>query len=255
MINLKTIVLGSAFACAFCLPAAASGMVEPTYEPVQQIEPVQPLGAEEDIYAGLPVNTPAPVKTAQDWTGFYTGVYGGWSKGTVEPEDADFDFNPDGFTVGGMVGYNSQINDYMVSGLEFDMGYATTDDEKKFSTAAYDETVSVESKATSHLRARLGFLPAEQTLVYGALGGFGSLVKIEDEMTDGTNSESFSEDGFVAGVSVGAGVEQLITKNISLRAEYLYDHTLYTNLDIDGDDVDLDGGQHTLRAAVSWTFN
>ena len=84
------------------------------------------------VAADLPAKAPvykAPVAVAYNWAGFYVGIEGGWGWGRTNHTDltaTPFDRGPwsiDGGILGGTVGYNWQMNQF-VFGLEGDGSWA-----------------------------------------------------------------------------------------------------------------------------------
>src|SRR6185437_11295524 len=69
--------------------------------------------------AARPVYTKAPpmVAAAYDWSGFYLGINGGWAQSNdrrTDPTGALFgDYDPNGGTVGGQVGYRWQAGQFV----------------------------------------------------------------------------------------------------------------------------------------------
>ena len=72
------------------------------------------------------------------------------------------------------------------------------------------------------LRARVGYTPNDTTLFY-ATGG-GAYAKIKNVFATTNTLNTFTTNGSkdVWGFQVGGGVEQKITRNISIGVEYLY---------------------------------
>lgn len=121
--------------------------------------------------------------TARDWTGFYAGINGGYG------------FGPDvrGFSGGGQLGYNYQLDRKWVVGAEADIQYNPQ--------PAWWGTV----------RGRAGYLVMPDLLVYGT-GGLAYQL----------NSPPFNTHGNTVGWTAGGGIEWAFTGNWSAKAEYLY---------------------------------
>lgn len=219
------------------------------------------------LAADLPVKAPvykAPVAAPfYDWTGFYVGLNGGYSWGRSE---TDFSVagvplfstsqNLNGWVFGGQAGYNWQFNRNWLFGLEADLQAtgqkgtlglpgitvgpicpgpaavalpcttATT-------TAGFEQKLPWLGTA----RARFGFLPADQVLLYVT----GGLAFGEVESTGTVNvstttaflpngpvvgttvaSASASNNTTHAGWTVGAGAEWVISGPWTAKVEYLY---------------------------------
>ena len=146
-----------------------------------------------------------------NWTGFYAGLNAGYSRGdnnsistsasTVQlcspappgscgflPAAAElaaagasgvWPVNTDGGIVGGQVGYNFQISNKLVAGIEADIqmmpgsdrASANTVTTGPFSNISTDLSVTKAIDYLGTLRGRLGYLVAPTVLVYGT-GGF-----------------------------------------------------------------------------------
>lgn len=197
----------------------------------------------------------APVAPAFTWTGFYAGVNAGvnWSNRNVNqgfvdtsgaltgaalqadwPSPAPASNNRVGFIGGLQVGYNYQINQFVI-GAEADFmgaalnkttnGSATianyslgTDLQENFST-------KVQQQWLGTVRARAGFA-IDRFLVYATGGLAYGDVKIslnnresyDGGITDWTGQKTQTK----AGYTFGAGVEYAMTNNWIIRGEYLY---------------------------------
>jgi outer membrane immunogenic protein len=170
-----------------------------------------------------------PVVPPFTWTGFYAGINGGYSWGSVNTNDGVGDaatLSSSGGIVGGAVGYNYQINQFVI-GFEGDIDWSGM----QWSQSATDSsffgastaTVNYKDDVLSTVAARFGWA-AGRVLYYGKAGGAWTQEKIDISGTDpvfGTitnGSNDFSRFGWV----VGAGVEYAVTDNITLKAEYNY---------------------------------
>ncbi|WP_119388040.1 outer membrane protein [Taklimakanibacter lacteus] len=167
-----------------------------------------------------------------DWTGFYAGVHAEylWGEPTVDGSIAPFIFDEDidGFGGGAQVGFNYQIDHFLI-GAEADITGLDTDGEVfNLKNPGFSEGITVDLDWLATLRARAGFV-FDSILVYGTGGfawgggdsdyfGFGDF--------DSKSSLSWS------GYTIGAGAEYLLNDRISVKAEYLY-------VDLDNEDLDV----------------
>lgn len=176
------------------------------------------------------------------WNGFYIGAQAGYYdtdlyfEGVGGPGDFSFGFK-DGATIGGYAGFNWQLDNNFVIGLEGDYNAAlgsSVFSGKKAGTADMDSFGSI--------RARIGYA-IDSTLIY-ATGGL-ALAHIDFGPGDGLDDLS-------AGYVVGGGVEHFVTNNVSLKGEFLYmDYPdLFTG---GGTSVGIDG--YTVRVGAAWHFN
>lgn len=189
----------------------------------------------------------APVFT---WTGFYVGANAGVAflgsqkrNGSLAAADmlgttsasalvmapGRSGRNTSSFTGGGQIGYNYQW-DAAVIGVETDLNYARLSRTGVAGVVSAAGTMNASLRSEVEwfgtLRARLGFMPMDQLLVY-ATGGlaYGS-VKARIEGTSGllgvARGGERSASKTRVGWTLGAGVEYALTNNISMKGEYAY---------------------------------
>jgi outer membrane immunogenic protein len=175
------------------------------------------------------------------WTGFYLGLNAGAVWGDYTKVGKVIDAKT-GFTGGLTVGYNQQLGQQFVAGLEADYNYSGLGG-RGFTVPA---GVAVKGDMTSFgtVRGRLG-MSFDRALVY-ATGGYAfGFSKISGPAL----SSSHTHHGYV----VGAGLEYAFTNNISAKAEYLY-------MPLGGDNaLALPGGKtgidaSVIRAGVNYRF-
>ncbi len=206
---MKKLLLASAALVAFATAASAADLPNRVVKPAPYI----------------------PMAPAFTWTGFYAGLNAGGifsnsdhvntlsNIGAVGP----FSLGRSGFIGGGQVGYNYQINQFVV-GLETDIQWA---DLRKGSNDGFGDHARLESNYLGTVRGRLGFVPMDRALVY-VTGG----------LAYGDSKLSASVPGFFggskndtnAGWTLGGGVEYAFTNNITGKLEYLYYDLGNTNL-------------------------
>lgn len=174
-----------------------------------------------------------------NWTGFYVGINSGYSFGHSDANyDPSFsvssiDSDPDGWSIGGQVGANYQLTreslKHVVLGLEVEASYLDVSDTIHDSVGGGNNTIKTSSDCAGTIRGRIGYAVG-QFLPYFTAGVAGANAKVS--ATDGLLSES----DFLVGWTIGAGLEYALTKNWSVRAEYLH--------------VDL--GEHTWFGGDPW---
>ena len=147
-------------------------------------------------------------------------------------------FTPTGFTGGGQIGANYQINQFVV-GLEGDINYVGLSAGRDvFSVpGATIDHESVQSKWLATFRGRFGF--AMDTWLIYATGGFAAgQVKTSDSIdTTPTGGSVFaiSSDATRTGWTAGGGIEWALSRAWSIKGEYLHvdlgsiDYTGFTN--------------------------
>jgi outer membrane immunogenic protein len=214
--------------------------------------------------ADLPTKAPvykAPVAVAPSWTGFYIGANfgGGWGSRNVNysPNDpgsvALFNafhvvgdsFKSSGVLGGLQTGYNYQFNRNWLVGIETDFDWTGMKGSGSTPYATGLEFMSVDEhiKWFGTVRARLGYLPADNLLAY-VTGGF-AYGQVERSGVFATanggsvtaNIPPFSlscaspasptclagsSSGVAGGWTLGGGLEYAFWQNWTLKAEYLY---------------------------------
>ncbi|MBB6306880.1 outer membrane protein [Xanthobacter tagetidis] len=180
-----------------------------------------------DMGYGAPRAYVQPVSAFTNWTGFYIGANAGYGWGTSNVQ------NPDGFLGGFQAGYNFQLGNPFMIGIEADFDFAG------ISGGGF----SLDNLGT--VRARGGFT-FDRVLFYGTAGfawGQGSF----DVM-------GLSSSRTQSGWTIGAGLEMALDRNWSAKFEYLY-------FDLGSSDfrtvwgprsVGFDGG--VLRGGVNYRF-
>ncbi len=117
---------------------------------------------------------------------------------------------------------------------------------------------TIKPRHITTVAARAGFLPNDTTLVYGLLGYSRASFKGEfattlggAPMQEGTGDYSFSDNG----IALGAGIETMMTDNISLKLEYRFNRfgtrTLFETRE---GSVNLRSDVQSVRAVVSYRF-
>nr|CAD6611220.1 porin family protein [Rhizobium sp. Khangiran2] len=177
---------------------------------------------------------PAAVEmpAAFSWSGPYLGVHGGYGWGSADVDGvADGDF--DGGRFGAFAGYNWQMSNGFVAGIEGDLNYDWNDD-------AITATTDLETGFSGSVRGRVGYA-MDRTLIYAA-GGW-TATNIE-------TSGAVEDDDTLHGWTLGAGVDYAFTDNMFGRLEYRYND--YGSGDLGGADVDFD--QHVVQVGIGVKF-
>jgi outer membrane immunogenic protein len=209
------------------------------------------LGTRMPVKA-LPAAAPVPVFT---WTGFYLGGHVGYLWGDVDVEHVEVapaapaTGGPTNGVVGGVLGGANWQTGPLVFGGEADIGWSNA--HGNGAVALTPEFFQYQIRWTAHARGRIGYAFGG-TLVYIA-GGLAVAHADVQEIMENTILPC-QVGGTYTGGSIGGGVEQAFTRQISGRIEYLYDnfgHKTYTM----GDDAYRVGvtGQ-TVRGAVVFRF-
>jgi outer membrane immunogenic protein len=199
--------------------------------------------------ADLPSRKTAPVTylpPAFSWTGFYVGANAGYAfqaegdattvgttgfLGLVPAGIAPgrLKVGGDGFIGGAQVGYNWQLNQFVL-GVEADIQGL---DNKRQSTfignpvlgTQLATTASSELSYLGTVRARIGFVPLERWLVYATAGlAYGEVKSsagvsgVQAPVLNWAGNRSDVQVGY----TVGGGVEYALANNWTVKAEYLY---------------------------------
>jgi outer membrane immunogenic protein len=209
----------------FLIGAAAMGLVSAPAFAADIPVPAEPL----------PAPTMVEAAPANNWTGFYLGALGGYGWGS-DDTDAVGEFNSDGFDVGGYAGANWQWGNFVIGG-EADVMYPWRED-----TVA---GVHAEQGLNGSLRARAG-IALDRFLVYGT----GGAALTDYEMSSG----GISDDATLWGWTAGAGVEGMLTNNITARVEYRYTDYEDKTFTTGAGDVDSDLSTHAIHGGIGLKF-
>jgi outer membrane immunogenic protein len=167
-----------------------------------------------DLPRSMPVKAPAVVPMAYNWTGFYLGINGGYGWGSSDWSGGIVGSNsPDGWLVGGTVGYNWQaLGSPWVFGLEGDIAW--TDIRDSFANATCVTGCETRLNWLGTARGRIGYA-WDRFMVYGTGGAaFGDI----EANVGGLAGTSDTNVGWTA----GAGIEGAIGANWTAKVEYLY---------------------------------
>jgi outer membrane immunogenic protein len=230
--------------------------------------------------ADIPLAKSPPIIVPASWAGFYLGVHGGygWSRNdffqAINPFTLEGigDIKSRGPVYGGQVGYNWQVG-RVVTGVEIDFSAADIKGGGSSLSSFFPGQGALSLNFSDHTkylgttRARLGWLPADNFLIYGTAGVAWARVDELASETIGppanasiTETQPFDRFGWTA----GAGVEAMLPgSNWIGRLEYLhYDfgavRQTQTNVTTAPFGTSFDRpGSYTLdvvRAALSYKF-
>ena len=170
--------------------------------------------------ADLPRKSPpSPVVYAPpafSWTGFYAGVNAGYGFGGTTGGSNLFT-DPSGFIGGGQIGYNYQLPNNIVLGIETDIQYSGLSNDR---ANVFGTSSRFTQDYFGTVRGRVGYAfngtgtILDRTLFYGT-GGF---AYGDDRFRLG----NLRSDQTQLGYAVGGGVEYAITNNFTAKLEALY---------------------------------
>ena len=182
---------------------------------------------------------PAAVEmpAAFSWSGPYLGVHGGYGWGNGEVEGT-LDDSFDGGRFGAFAGYNWEVSNGFVAGIEGDLNYDWNENDYDLGGGISGE---VGSGFSGSVRGRVGFA-MDRTLIYAAGGWTATNVSIDSTVGD--------DDDTLHGWTLGAGIDHAFTDNVFGRLEYRYND--YGSGDLGGFDVDFD--QHVVQVGIGVKF-
>jgi outer membrane immunogenic protein len=169
------------------------------------------LTASSSAYAADAVDQIPTAPVANDapavfsWDGAYIGAHTGYGWGTGKAAGLGSD-SFDGWRLGGFGGYNWQLSNGFVAGVEGDLNYDWADKN-------YGGGFKLESGVSGSIRARAGYA-IDNTLIYAAGGWTATNVKL--------NTPVGNDDQTLNGWTIGGGVDHAFTDKIFGRAEYRY---------------------------------
>lgn len=155
----------------------------------------------------------APVVAAPsyNWSGSYIGVNAGYGFGSYSGAAGTQFKDPGNFVGGAQIGYNQQMANKVVLGVEGDFDYSGLEG-KASATGTPGSKARLDTLGT--VRGRLGYA-FDRVMPYVTAGYAGGNEKI-------TIPGSANSSGWRNGYAVGGGVDYAITNNVSARAEALY---------------------------------
>lgn len=163
-----------------------------------------------------------------DWNGFYAGIFGGMASGNTKvefrgptvPPGASADTDLSGLFGGVAVGFNYQLPQGLVVGLEADI--AKTDISGAGDLLGPTFPINGEVSSTASLRGRVGYA-VDRFLPFATAGLAIAHTNQGFPFVGPALAPAFSlQDGNLYGWTVGAGVEYAVTDAISIKAEYRY---------------------------------
>jgi len=180
----------------------------------------------------------APVIVDPGWTGFYVGGNAGYSWGDWDATGLIFGpggghkYNVDGFIGGVQAGYNWQFDPKWLLGVEGDYQWSGEKDDFSFvfpiligdTRSGFTIANNMKFPWFATGRARLGYIPDPNWLVYATGGVAIGRIETSAVATLGAASASVSDATTKTGWTAGAGVEAKLGtgSHWSAKLEYLY---------------------------------
>ncbi len=211
------------------------------------------LASAADLSKELLVKT--PVRAVYDWTGFYVGGHFGYGDGSLGPntnpilgQAVVFPSTITGLIGGFQAGYDLQLSDRVVIGMEADVSLVSPVDTTKHAPGAFDTAIDY----VGTVRGRIGY--AFGVLMPYATGGLAwGQTKVNVFADDG--SALFSKQRTHLGWTAGAGVEMAVGGNWSAKLEYDYINLAGRSFDLRDvslPNVHVDPSMHLVKAGLNY---
>jgi high affinity Mn2+ porin len=175
--------------------------------------------------ADLPANFPvkAPIRSViYDWTGFYVGGHFGYGDASFGPgtnpiplQGVFLPHSPTGLIGGFQAGYNRQLSNHLVLGVEADASFPSPIDVPRLAPAPFNTSIDY----VGTLRGRIGYAfgPWMPYLTGGFAWGHTHVI-----VNDDAGGLVTTLKGYQTGWTAGAGVEFAVSGNWSAKVEYDY---------------------------------
>lgn len=156
----------------------------------------------------------------EHFNGVTVGVQAGWEDrkidATVLPDTLNtaLDDKRDGVTYGGYVGYDHQIEDFV---LGVEAGFSPNG--KTLNAAVPGGSIELDSKWNADVSVRAGVVVSPRLLAYGRVGYALNRYRISGFAT-GNSTPIASESETADGIMFGGGLEYAASERASFRAEY-----------------------------------
>lgn len=230
-----------------------------------------PLGAQDAPSASV---QPALATAGQSgWTGPWIGFALGHGRsshvmdGSLETRFVSgstdlLDLDGSGALYGVEAGYDFAVGPNAVVGLQADYTMSNITNgtsvgmEGRWLSMSFDYALRPRSMGT--IAARGGFLPTDSTLIYGLVGYTrgtfrGTYTMALNERTIDAMSGEYSYSR--SGIALGAGIEAMITDNVSLKMEYRHNRfSAHNMLDLGPVQMNQHNDMRSVRAVVAYRF-
>jgi high affinity Mn2+ porin len=214
------------------------------------------LAAAADLPASMPIKT--PVRAAlYDWTGFYVGGQVGYGQGDLGPgtnpvpeQAVFFPHSLTGLIGGFQAGYNLQLPNRVVLGVEVDALFTSPRDLPRLDAAPFNSTLEYAATA----RGRIGY--AFGTILPYVTGGLAwgqSRVNINADDGSLLSTRLLPHVGWTAGL----GIEMAVGGNWTTKIEYDYIDLARRTYGL-GDamlpDLNVDPRIHAIKVGLNYQF-
>ena len=192
---------------------------------------------------------PALAQSAPNvFNGPFIGIQGGWQQDrqTLEIQAGGFTTrgteSADGLLYGGQVGYDMRLASPLVLGVEASVTGRT-------GSRIFDDGINsfrLSQGRTITTSARLGVLVGRDSLFYGRLGYANAQYRLQN----GGFTVTDKRDGYM----IGAGYEQVVSRNVSGRFEYNYSDFGKDRMPSLAAGSELQYRRHALTAGLNFRF-
>jgi len=227
---------------------------------------VAPAGAADLAarpYTKAPMAAPAPLPT---WTGFYLGIQGGggWGRSNETffgaPNTAIFagtqNYDITGGFIGGVAGYNWQVNN-VVFGIEGDYHWADINGRSGVVNAGLADTYFTQVRGFGDIKGRLGWAAGPALFFVSGGAAVGDLQHRYDAALNGGAANTFVQNNWRWGWTIGAGAEYMFAPNWSAKVEYNYIDFGKSTIQysaIPANRSEWSDTVHTVKAGISYHF-
>jgi high affinity Mn2+ porin len=206
------------------------------------------------IAADIPLKAPV-LKAVYNWTGFYLGGHAGYGGGSFGPgtnplpeQGVFFPHSITGLIGGFQAGYNRQLGNNVVLGVEGDVSFGSPLDAPRLMPAAYNTTLDYLATA----RGRVGYaMGTWMPYVTGGIAWGGTHVNLMDPGGVQPPKRALTHVGWTAGL----GVEFAVGGNWTAKAEYDYINLArrtYDLSDLGLPRVNVDPNVHIFKVGLNY---
>jgi len=206
--------------------------------------------------ADMPLKAPV-FKAVYNWTGFYLGGHVGYGGGSFGPgtnplpeQGVFFPHSITGLIGGFQAGYNRQLANNVVLGVEADASFTSPLDVPALTPAPFNTTLDY----VGTVRGRIGY--AFGTLLPYVTGGF-AWGHSHVNVNDGGRTVVSSPGQYQPGWTAGAGVEFAVSGNWSAKVEYDYIDLSRRMYDLSGfglPSINVDPNIHLVKFGLNYRF-
>lgn len=211
--------------------------------------------------ADLPRKAPA-LKTVYDWTGFYVGGHFGYGDAGFGPgtnpfplQGVFFPHSPTGLIGGFQMGYNRELANHLVLGIEADAAFTSPPDQAALARAPAPFNTTLDYVGT--VRGRIGYaFGRSMPFVTGGFAWGHTHININDDPASGGGIIS-SVGHYQPGWTAGLGLEFAVSGNWTAKLEYDYVDLARQTYDLGGfglSGVNVDPRIHLAKVGLNYQF-